>query len=262
MSKKTFLYIRVSTLDQAQGAESQARALNEWCTRNNIIDFETFTDHGVSGAKESRPALDKMMERVKNLEAEQVIVFAFSRFARSTMHLLKGLQIFKDCKTRFVSITEQIDTDSSMGVAMFTILGSLAQLERSMIQERVKAGMRNAKAKGKIIGRVRKRNDALIHSLLDAGLSFREIARISKCSHGSVSASKKELLAKKAKLEQEKIQELQNQIKENSSGETIQTMKSMNVSEDIVKQVQQKIESEARDKVQSVMGHAGYETFD
>jgi DNA invertase Pin-like site-specific DNA recombinase len=216
----------------------------------------------VSGAKESRPALDKMMERVKNLEAEQVIVFAFSRFARSTMHLLKGLQIFKDCKTRFVSITEQIDTDSSMGVAMFTILGSLAQLERSMIQERVKAGMRNAKAKGKIIGRVRKRNDALIHSLLEAGLSFREIARISKCSHGSVSASKKELLAKKAKLEQEKIQELQNQIKQNNSAETIETMKSMNVAEDIVKQVQQKIESEARDKVQSVMGHAGYETFD
>lgn len=262
MSRKTFLYIRVSTLDQAQGAESQARALNEWCTRNNIIDFETFTDHGISGAKESRPALDKMMERVRNLEAEQVIVFAFSRFARSTMHLLKGLQIFKDCKTRFVSITEQIDTDSSMGVAMFTILGSLAQLERSMIQERVKAGMRNAKAKGKIIGRVRKRNDALIHSLLEAGLSFREIARISKCSHGSVSASKKELLAKKAKLEQEKIQELQNQIKQNSSAETIETMKTMKVSEDIVKQVQQKIESEARDKVQSVMGHAGYETFD
>lgn len=262
MSRKTFLYIRVSTLDQAQGAESQARALNEWCTRNNIIDFETFTDHGVSGAKESRPALDKMMERVKNHEAEQVIVFAFSRFARSTMHLLKGLQIFKDCKTRFVSITEQIDTDSSMGVAMFTILGSLAQLERSMIQERVKAGMRNAKAKGKIIGRVRKRNDILIHSLLEAGLSYREVARIAKCSHGSVSASRKELLAKKAKLEKEKIQELQKQIKENNSAETIETMKTMNVSEDIVKQVQQKIESEARDKVQSVMGHAGYETFD
>ena len=101
-----------------------------------------------------------------------------------------------------------------------------------------------------------------IHSLLEAGLSFREVARIAKCSHGSVSASKKELLAKKAKLEQDKIQELQNQIKQNTSTETIETMKSMNVSEDIVKQVQQKIEAEARDKVQSVMGHAGYETYD
>ena len=123
MSKKTFLYIRVSTLDQVNGAESQARALLEWCTRNNITEYETFTDHGVSGAKESRPALDKMMDRVKRLEADQVIVFAFSRFARSTMHLLKGLQIFKDCQTRFVSITEQIDTESSMGIAMFTLTG-------------------------------------------------------------------------------------------------------------------------------------------
>ncbi|MBL7544980.1 MAG: recombinase family protein [Bdellovibrionaceae bacterium] len=260
MSKKTFLYLRVSTLDQ--GVESQARALNEWCVRNNITDYETFTDHGISGAKESRPALDKMMERVKNHEAEQVIVFAFSRFARSTMHLLKSLELFKSHQTRFISVTEQIDTESSMGVAMFTIISCLAQLERSMIQERVKAGMRNAKLKGKIIGRQRKRNDSLIHSLLEAGLSFREVARIAKCSHGSVSASKKELLAKKAKLEKDKILELQNQIKQNSSTETFETMKSMNVSEDVVKQVRQKIENEARESVQSVMGHAGYETFD
>ena len=126
MSRKTFLYIRVSTLDQQNGAESQARALLEWCSRNNITEYETFTDQGISGAKESRPALDKMMDRVKHGEAEQVIVFAFSRFARSTMHLLKGLQIFKDCKTRFVSITEQIDTESSMGIAMFTWLVSTA----------------------------------------------------------------------------------------------------------------------------------------
>lgn len=122
MSKKTFLYIRVSTLDQ--NPESQVRALLEWCSKNQITEYETFTDHGISGAKESRPAPDKMMDRVKKHEAKQVIVFAFSRFARSTMHLLKGLQIFKDCKTRFVSITEQIDTESSMGIAMFTILGS------------------------------------------------------------------------------------------------------------------------------------------
>lgn len=90
MSRKTFLYIRVSTLDQQNGAESQARALLEWCTRNNTTEYETFTDQGISGAKESRPALDKMMDRVKHGEAEQVIVFAFSRFACNTMHLLRG----------------------------------------------------------------------------------------------------------------------------------------------------------------------------
>ena len=263
MSKKTFLYIRVSTLDQVNGAESQARALLEWCTRNNITEYEIFTDHGVSGAKESRPSLDKMMDRVKKLETEQVIVFAFSRFARSTMHLLKGLQIFKDCKTRFVSITEQIDTESSMGIAMFTILGSLAQLERSMIQERVKAGMKNAKAKGKIIGRVRKRNSILIESLLDANLSFREIARIAKCSHGSVSAQKKEYAARKAKEQQQKLDDLQKKITEDSQNQNpTEAMKQMNISDDIIQQVQVKMENDARDKVHKITGGSGYETYD
>ena len=263
MSKKTFLYIRVSTLDQVNGAESQARALLEWCTRNNITEYEIFTDHGVSGAKESRPSLDKMMDRVKKYEAEQVIVFAFSRFARSTMHLLKGLQIFKDCKTRFVSITEQIDTESSMGIAMFTILGSLAQLERSMIQERVKAGMKNAKAKGKIIGRVRKRNSILIESLLDANLSFREVARIAKCSHGSVSAQKKEYAARKAKEQQQKLENLQKQITEDSQNQNpTEAMKQMNISDDIIQQVQVKMENDARDKVHKITGGSGYETYD
>lgn len=87
-----------------------------------------------------------------------------------------------------------------MGLALFTILGALAQMEREIIRNRVIAGLQNAKAKGKKIGRERKRNDALIHSLLEAGLSFREISRIARCSHGSVSASKRELLAKKAAL--------------------------------------------------------------
>jgi DNA invertase Pin-like site-specific DNA recombinase len=79
-----------------------------------------------------------------------------------------------------------------------TILGALAQLERELIRERVVAGLKNARAKGKIIGRVRKRNSALIESLLEAGLSYREIARVAACSHGSVHAQKKEWVAKKA----------------------------------------------------------------
>ena len=88
-----------------------------------------------------------------------------------------------------------------MGLALFTFLGALAQMEREIIRNRVIAGLQNAKAKGKRIGRERKRNDVLIHSLLEAGLSFREVARIARCSHGSVSASKKELLVKKAALQ-------------------------------------------------------------
>jgi len=175
--------------------------LVEWCEKNGYTNYEIFTDHGISGAKESRPALNRMMERVEAGEAEQVIVFSFSRMARSVSHLLKVLQRFKEKSVRFNSITESLDTNSPMGLALFTILGALAQMERELIRNRVIAGLQNARAKGKRIGRLRKRNDVLIHSLLDAGMSFRSIATIAKCSHGSVSAAKKEWLAKKATLQ-------------------------------------------------------------
>jgi DNA invertase Pin-like site-specific DNA recombinase len=198
---KVFLYLRVSTQDQ--NVESQKFALLEYCSRQGLNNYEMFIDHGISGAKESRPALNEMMAKVEKQECSQVIVFSFSRFARSVSHLLKALQKFREKNIRFNSITEQLDTNSPMGLALFTILGALAQMEREIIRNRVIAGLQNAKAKGKKIGRERKRNDMLIHSLLEAGLSFREISRIALCSHGSVSASKKELLAKKAKQKAE-----------------------------------------------------------
>ena len=199
--KFVFLYTRVSTQDQ--NTESQTRALTDWCAKQGIMNYEIYTDHGISGSKESRPALNEMMLRVEKGDCEQVIVFSFSRFARSVSHLLKALQKFKDKGVRFHSITEALDTNSPMGMALFTILGALAQLERELIRERVMAGLRNARAKGKILGRVRKRNSALIESLLEAGLSFREISKMALCSHGSVSAQKKEWLAKKKLREQE-----------------------------------------------------------
>lgn len=201
---KVFLYLRVSTSDQ--NIESQKFALLDYCTRQGLNNYEMFIDHGISGAKERRPALNDMMARVENQECSQVIVFSFSRFARSVSHLLKALQKFREKNVRFVSTTEQLDTNSPMGLALFTILGALAQMEREIIRNRVIAGLQNAKAKGKKIGRERKRNDALIHSLLSAGLSFREISRIAKCSHGSVSAAKKEWLAQQAlvKADEEK----------------------------------------------------------
>jgi len=210
--KKTFLYQRVSTQDQ--NCESQTHALLDWCNKQGIFNHEIFTDHGISGAKESRPALNQLMARVDAGEAEQVIVFSFSRFARSVSHLLKALNIFKQKNVRFISVTEALDTNSPMGLALFTILGALAQMEREIIRNRVVAGLQNARAKGKHIGRVRKRNSALINSLLDAGLSYREISRIARCSHGSVGAQRKEWMAQKAaekkKLEDEQKAKFEN----------------------------------------------------
>lgn len=255
------LYCRVSTDGQQTGLESQIRALKEWCFRNQITDYELFADEGISGAKESRPALNRLMEMVENNEVEQVIVFSFSRFARSTSHLLKGLKTFKEKNTRFISITESIDTNSPLGVALYTILGALAQLEREMIIERVRAGMANAKAKGKRIGRIKKRNSVLIRSLLDAKLSYREIARIAKCSHGSVHA---ELVAYKKEKESAgkiKMAELQDSIKMEINNQPGNDLSKSGLSSEIVRKVEQDLENAAKVKVADIQGQY-YETYD
>lgn len=205
--RRTALYARVSTGTQQNGLDAQIRALRIFCEQNKIDDYELFADENQSGTKSSRPALDRMMRAIENNEIETVVVFAFSRYARSVSHMLKGLEVMRSKKTNFVSLSEKLDLNTSLGNVVFIIISAIAQLERDLIAERVRNGLAAAKARGKKIGRVRKRNDALIHSLLQAGLSFREIARISKCSHGSVSASKKEYLAKIAQGEKQKLEE-------------------------------------------------------
>lgn len=202
MNRLTCLYMRVST--DMQTVESQMHALKEYCQRNKIDKYEMFIDEGISGAIENRPALNRLMELVERGEAERLLTFSFSRIARSTSHLLKILQKCEDNKTHLVSITEQIDTNSPMGMALFTILGALSQLERELIKERVKAGLAAARLRGAQIGRKKLRNSLLIRELLKSGLSFRQVAVIAKCSHGSISAEKKDMLReeaeKKAKL--------------------------------------------------------------
>lgn len=197
--RRSACYARVSTGTQEKGLDAQVRALRIFCEQNNITDWELYADENQSGTKASRPALDRMMAAVERNEIENVIVFAFSRYARSVSHMLRGLETMRKYKTNFISLTEKLDLNTSLGNVVFVIISAISQLERDLIAERVRNGLAAARARGARIGRVRKRNDVLIHSLLSAGLSFREIARIAKCSHGSVSASKKEYLEKKAK---------------------------------------------------------------
>ena len=204
--RRAALYARVSTGQQSSGLDAQVRALRIFCEQNKIEDYELFADENQSGTKASRPALDRMMKAVENDEIECVIVYAFSRYARSVTHMLKGLEVMKLHKTNFVSLTEKLDLSTSLGNVVFIIISAISQLERDLIAERVRNGLAAARARGVKLGRQRKRNDALIHSLLKAGLSFREVARIAKCSHGSVSASKKEYLAALA-LEEKKRQD-------------------------------------------------------
>jgi DNA invertase Pin-like site-specific DNA recombinase len=137
----------------AFGLESQIRALKEHCERNNIKDYELFTDENISGAKVSRPSLDRMMISIKKRKFSTLVVYSFSRFARSTTHLLSALEEMKKSETEFISITEKIETNSPMGRCFFTVIAAIGQLERELIVERVKNGLRNAKLKGKQIGR-------------------------------------------------------------------------------------------------------------
>lgn len=195
---KIALYARVSTDQQSTGLESQVRILKDYCEKNEIKNYEIFMDEGISCTKSSRPALDRMMIAVNNGEVDSVVVYSFSRFARSTTHLLNALQVFKAKNVSFVSITEKIDTSTPVGLAVFSILAAISQLERDLIAERVKAGLANARAKGKLIGRKKQRDSDLIRKLLKAGMTFRQIAVIARCSHGSVWAEKSAMMKDEA----------------------------------------------------------------
>ena len=203
MPKKTALYCRVSTGNQSTGLEAQVRALREYCNRNNVTDYLIYEDENQSGVKHSRPALDRMNKDVREGLIDKVIVYSFSRYARSVTHLLKALEEFKKLSVGFVSITESIDTNTPLGSAVFTILGAVAQLERDLIAERVRNGLANAKAKGIRIGRLKTRDTDLIRKLKARGMTYRQIAQIAGCSPGAVGAEVRAMKAEKVKFEEE-----------------------------------------------------------
>jgi DNA invertase Pin-like site-specific DNA recombinase len=132
----------------------------------------------VSGRREGRPHLNALMAAARNREIDCVLVWKFDRFARSTRHLLAALEEFNHLGVRFVSVQDQIDTDSPMGRAMFTIIGVMAELEASLLSERVTAGMRAAEARGKHLGRPATQQRVVneIEALATStGLSIRQI---------------------------------------------------------------------------------------
>lgn len=202
MNKKVALYCRVSTGHQISGLESQVRALRDYCVRNGFNDYVIYEDENQSGTKQSRPALDRMMKDARDGGISQVIVYSFSRYARSVTHLLRALEEFKTLGVGFTSLSEAINTDTPIGRALFVILGSVAQLERDILAERVRNGLANARAKGVRIGRLKTRDSDLIRKLRASGLTFRECARIAGCSTGAVGAEMRALKAER-KAEQE-----------------------------------------------------------
>jgi DNA invertase Pin-like site-specific DNA recombinase len=165
---KVAIYARVSTTNiTGKTQQCQTRELREYCERRGWSVSSEYVDVGISGTKERRPELDRLM----------FVVWKFDRFARSVSHLLRALETFKAQGIEFVSFSEQLDTTTPAGKLVFTVLGAVAELERSLIVERVRAGLRNAKAKGKTLGRPQTIVDASrVATLRSQGMGWKRIA--------------------------------------------------------------------------------------
>jgi DNA invertase Pin-like site-specific DNA recombinase len=146
------IYARVSTKN-FQDPEMQLAELREYIRNRKWKIAGEYVDRGISGASDSRPELNRLMADASRRRFDVVAVWKFDRFARSVSHLLKALETFRALGIEFVSLSESVDTSTPTGKMVFTVLGSVAELERSLIGERVRAGLRNAKARGTRLGR-------------------------------------------------------------------------------------------------------------
>jgi DNA invertase Pin-like site-specific DNA recombinase len=164
---KTALYARVSTLDKDQDPQMQLRELREYCQRRGWEIVGEYVDAGISGSKDSRPELNRLMTEANQRKFDTVVVWRFDRFARSVSHLLRALETFRALGIEFVSYSEALDTSTPVGKMTFTVLGAVAELERSLIIERVRVGVRNARAKGKRLG---ERSQRLLWTALESPL--------------------------------------------------------------------------------------------
>jgi DNA invertase Pin-like site-specific DNA recombinase len=184
---KAAIYARVSTANNGQDPTMQTRELREYCDRRGWTVAGEYVDIGISGTKEKRPELDRLLGEAHRRRFDAVVVWRFDRFARSVSHLLRALETFKSLGIEFVSLSEQVDTSTPTGKMVFTVLGAVAELERSLIVERVRAGLRNAKAKGKSLGRPRVAVDAArIAVLRSRGMSWAKIGEQLGLGEGTV----------------------------------------------------------------------------
>ena len=183
------LYARVSTLN-GQDPEMQLSELREYASRRGWTITSEFVVQGVSGSKESRPELNQLMADAHRRKFDAVLVWKIDRFGRSLKHLVNALADLCAYGVAFVSFRDNLDLSTPSGRLMFQIIGAMAEFERSLIQERVKAGLRNARAKGKKFGRLRVNIDAArVSDLRREGLSWSQVCRTLNVSKGSAQRS-------------------------------------------------------------------------
>jgi DNA invertase Pin-like site-specific DNA recombinase len=181
----SIIYAWVSTLDQDPAM--QLRELRAYAAHRRLPITAEFIDQ-VSGTTADRPALERLWHAVRARKLDTILVWKFDRFARSTKQLLDALEEFRHLGVDFISITEQIDTSSPMGKAMFTVISAIAEFEGSLISERVRAGIAKARATGTRHGRPKldERIIQEIQRLRSAGQSLHQIAKQLGISHQTV----------------------------------------------------------------------------
>ena len=174
---KAAVYARVSTTNNGQSPEMQLRELREYCQRRGWEIVDEYVDAGVSGSRERRPALDRLLADCSRRLVDAVVVYRYDRFARSLRQLVNALEEFRALGIDFVSLHEGVDTSTPNGRLVFGIFASIAEFERELIRDRVRSGLAAAKAKGKRLGRPSVVVDApRIATLRRAGASWAEIS--------------------------------------------------------------------------------------
>jgi DNA invertase Pin-like site-specific DNA recombinase len=177
MSSKVAIYARVSTANHGQDVSLQTREQHQFAEARGWQVFDDYIDQGVSGSKDSRPELNRLMADARRRKFDIVLVWKLDRFGRSLRHLVNALAEFESLNISFVSLSDNLDLSTASGRLMFQIIGAMAEFERALIQERVRAGIRNARAKGRRLGRPSKYVDPqAIEALRSQGVSWREIA--------------------------------------------------------------------------------------
>jgi DNA invertase Pin-like site-specific DNA recombinase len=182
--KRAALYMRVSTIDQHP--ETQLHDLRGLAAQRGFEIVNEYTDK-ISGAKAKRPGLDQLLADARRGKFDVVIVWAFDRMARSVRHFLEVLDELTHLEIEFVSFRENIDTGGPLGRALVVIIGAIAELERNLIIERVRAGMRRAKLEGRQIGRRPLEVDrtAILRDR-QSGMSLSDVAKAHRISKASV----------------------------------------------------------------------------
>jgi DNA invertase Pin-like site-specific DNA recombinase len=184
-TKRVALYARVSTSNGQQDPEMQLRELREYAEHRGLIIIGEYVDR-MTGSKDSRPALNRLMSDAQRRKFDAVLVWKLDRFGRSLRHLVNALAELEALGLSFISLRDSLDLSTPSGRLMFQIIGAMAEFERALIQERVRAGLRNARSKGKRLGRPRVNVDAsTIAVLRSQGCSWAAIVAETGISKGT-----------------------------------------------------------------------------